>query len=43
MGRKMHSIACANCGKPGEVPFIPKENRPVFCKICYEDKKKRDF
>ena len=33
--REMHDALCANCGKPTQVPFIPREDRPVYCSECY--------
>lgn len=33
--REMHKATCAKCKKPCEVPFKPREDRPVFCKECY--------
>lgn len=32
--RKMYKCICADCGKDSEVPFEPKEGRPVYCKEC---------
>lgn len=31
----MHKAICADCKKDCEVPFVPTENRPVYCKECY--------
>ena len=33
--RQMYSIICAQCGKEAEVPFEPREGRPVYCSDCY--------
>lgn len=33
--RQMFSATCAQCGKETEVPFEPKEGRPVYCRDCY--------
>ena len=33
--REMHPAVCANCGAECEVPFQPKEDRPVYCSSCY--------
>ena len=33
--REMHKAVCADCGKDCEVPFKPKEGRPVYCRDCY--------
>ena len=32
--RKMYECTCADCGKDSEVPFEPKEGRPVYCREC---------
>ena len=32
--RKMYPCTCADCGKDSEVPFEPKQDRPVYCKEC---------
>ncbi|OGD54148.1 DNA-directed RNA polymerase [Candidatus Bathyarchaeota archaeon RBG_13_38_9] len=28
-------IKCSDCGKDAEVPFQPKEDRPVYCQDCF--------
>jgi len=33
--RQMFSAVCAQCGKETEVPFEPREGRPVYCSDCY--------
>ena len=33
--RQMFPVVCANCGKDTEVPFEPREGRPVYCSDCY--------
>jgi CxxC-x17-CxxC domain-containing protein len=33
--REMHAATCAQCGKDTEVPFEPREGRPVYCSDCY--------
>lgn len=37
--RQMYDAVCAKCGKPTQVPFQPKEDRPVYCKECYMEMK----
>ena len=34
--REMHKATCADCGNECEVPFKPKEDRPVYCKECFQ-------
>ncbi len=31
-----YETTCANCGRPTSVPFIPREDRPVYCSDCYQ-------
>ena len=33
--RQLFPAVCAQCGKSTQVPFQPKEGRPVFCRDCY--------
>ena len=34
--REMSKVTCSDCGNEAEVPFKPKEGRPVYCKDCYQ-------
>ncbi|MEG1528146.1 MAG: zinc-ribbon domain containing protein [Clostridia bacterium] len=36
--RKMFTATCANCGKECQVPFEPREDRPVYCSECFSKK-----
>lgn len=39
-GRKeMFDAVCSDCGRPTQVPFKPSEDRPVYCRDCYEARK----
>ena len=38
--RTMHKATCSDCGKECEVPFEPKEGRPVYCRECYSKHRK---
>ena len=33
--REMYPAICAQCNKETEVPFQPREGRPVYCSDCY--------
>ena len=33
--RQMFPAACSQCGQSTEVPFQPREDRPVYCSTCY--------
>jgi CxxC-x17-CxxC domain-containing protein len=37
--RKMYKITCSKCGKPGEVPFKPREGTRVLCRNCFLEEK----
>lgn len=37
--RQMYPAVCAECGKDCEVPFEPREGRPVYCSECYNKTK----
>jgi len=34
--REMHTVICAECGTETQVPFLPKNDRPVYCSPCYD-------
>ena len=34
--REQHDAICASCGNPTTVPFIPREDRPVYCSDCFQ-------
>ena len=34
--RQTFTVICADCGCETTVPFQPREDRPVYCKECYE-------
>jgi len=33
--REMFKATCAECNQECEVPFKPREDRPVYCKECF--------
>ncbi|MQG73487.1 MAG: zinc-binding protein [SAR202 cluster bacterium] len=33
--RQMYPAVCASCGKDTEVPFQPRQGRPVYCSDCF--------
>lgn len=35
--KEMYEITCADCGKVDKVPFMPKNDRPVYCSECFEN------
>ena len=38
--REMFKAKCAEWGADCEVPFKPREDRPVYCRQCYPKHKK---
>ncbi|MBI2941175.1 MAG: zinc-ribbon domain containing protein [Chloroflexi bacterium] len=34
--REMHPAVCAECGAQTTVPFIPRNDKPVYCSTCYD-------
>lgn len=34
--REMYTATCASCGREAQVPFQPREDRPVYCSDCYQ-------
>jgi len=39
--RPMFQAVCSACGTDTEVPFEPREGRPVYCSSCYTSVKTR--
>lgn len=37
--RQMFTVTCAECGKETEVPFEPKDGRPVYCRECFDKRR----
>ena len=35
-GSVRHEVKCARCGKTTKVPFIPHQDRPVYCRSCLD-------
>ena len=33
--RQMFTAVCAQCGKECQVPFQPRQGKPVYCSDCY--------
>ena len=33
--RQMFTVVCAECGQETQVPFQPKDDRPVYCRDCF--------
>ena len=39
--REMFDATCAACGAETQVPFRPSNDRPVYCRDCYNQNKNR--
>jgi CxxC-x17-CxxC domain-containing protein len=37
--RRMYSAVCADCGMETQVPFKPRDDRPVYCRDCYQKRR----
>ncbi|OGX41114.1 MAG: DNA-directed RNA polymerase [Omnitrophica WOR_2 bacterium RIFCSPHIGHO2_02_FULL_68_15] len=37
--REMFKATCADCKQECEVPFKPREDRPVYCRACFAKRK----
>ncbi|GIS74041.1 MAG: hypothetical protein CM1200mP11_2560 [Nitrosopumilaceae archaeon] len=35
--RQMFDAKCGDCGTDCQVPFQPKEDRPVYCRECFQN------
>ena len=38
--REMFPAVCAACGKTTTVPFKPNNEKPVYCKDCYQSRRR---
>lgn len=39
--RQQYTTICAACGSETRVPFVPRGDRPVYCRSCYNARKGR--
>ena len=39
--KRMFSVKCDGCGNDAQVPFEPKDGRPVYCSECFSKMKER--
>ena len=39
--RQMFTVVCADCGNETQVPFQPKDDRPVYCRDCFSKHRTR--
>ncbi|MEG6586080.1 zinc-ribbon domain containing protein [Dendrosporobacter sp. 1207_IL3150] len=38
--REMHDATCAACGIQTQVPFRPSNDRPIYCRDCFQSNKR---
>ena len=38
--REMYDAICAECGQPTKIPFVPKNDRPVYCSNCFQNRRR---
>jgi CxxC-x17-CxxC domain-containing protein len=36
---EQYEAVCASCGRTTTVPFIPREDRPVYCSDCFQEQR----
>ncbi len=39
--RTQYTAICASCGSETRIPFIPKGDRPVYCRACFNARRGR--
>ncbi len=37
--RTMHPAVCSACGKETMVPFVPSNDKPVYCSDCFQSRR----
>lgn len=37
--RQMYPAVCSECGKDTEVPFEPRNDKPVYCNDCFRSRR----
>jgi CxxC-x17-CxxC domain-containing protein len=33
--RELTTVTCSSCGQPAQVPFVPRNDKPVYCSDCF--------
>ncbi len=36
---EQYEAICSNCGRQTTVPFMPREDRPVYCSDCFQEQR----
>lgn len=34
--RQLHDVICEECHQPTQVPFLPTQGKPVYCRECFD-------
>ncbi len=37
--RQMYPAVCSSCNKETEVPFQPRNDKPVYCRECFQERR----
>jgi CxxC-x17-CxxC domain-containing protein len=38
--REMFTTTCSQCGREAQVPFVPRNDRPVYCTDCFQPQRR---
>jgi len=41
--RPMYDVVCDGCGRPTQVPFQPRGDRPVYCRDCFDQQRQSRY
>ena len=41
--REMHDAVCAECGAECKVPFLPRDDRPVYCSESFAKRQQEGY
>ncbi|MGA1821635.1 MAG: CxxC-x17-CxxC domain-containing protein [Thermoplasmatota archaeon] len=41
--REMHDATCSECNQKTQVPFKPSQDRPVYCRDCFQKRRPNRF
>ncbi|MDL2206190.1 zinc-ribbon domain containing protein [Eubacteriales bacterium OttesenSCG-928-N13] len=41
--RPMYDVVCDGCGRPTQVPFQPRGDRPVYCRDCFDQQRQSSY
>ncbi len=41
--REMFTATCGDCGNECQIPFQPKDDRPVYCRECFQNQKPKNI